>query len=125
MDLRIAITKKTGGVVIVTLAGQINTDTYETLQKKLEPLLKTPIRVMVFDMKGIGYISSMGIGVILSTREAIEKSGGNLLLVNLQPQIVKLFNILKTLLSKDVFKSVEELDTYLASVQLKETGKSE
>jgi anti-sigma B factor antagonist len=117
--LKIAITKKENGIVIVTLNGQIDSDTHVDLQKKLEPVLKTPVKVMIFDMKAVNYVSSMGINVIFMTREKIEKGGGHLLLVNLQPQIVKLFDILKTLLSKDVFKSIEELDAYLASVQKK------
>lgn len=119
-SLQISIAKKSSGIVIVTLKGQIDSDTYVTLQKKLEPVLRSPVRVMVFDMKGISYVSSMGINTILMTRDTVEKGGGHLLLVNLQPQIVKLFDILKTLLSKDVFKTIEELDAYLASVQQKE-----
>lgn len=122
--LKIGITKKENGIVIVTLAGQIDSDTHIDLQKKLEPILKTPVKVMIFDMKAVNYVSSMGINIIFMTREKIEKNGGHLLLVNLQPQIVKLFDILKTLLSKDVFKSIEELDVFLASFQQKkETGK--
>jgi len=121
--LKTAIAKKENGIVIVTLTGQIDSDTHIDLQKKLEPILKTPVKVMIFDMKAVNYVSSMGINVIFMTREKVEKGGGHLLLVNLQPQIVKLFDILKTLLSKDVFKSIEELDAYLASVQQKEAGK--
>jgi anti-anti-sigma factor len=121
--LKISIAKKENGIVIVTLSGQIDSDTHIDLQKKLEPILKTPVKVMIFDMKAVNYVSSMGINVIFMTREKIEKSGGHLLIVNLQPQIVKLFDILKTLFSKDVFKTIEELDAYLASVQQKEAGK--
>jgi anti-sigma B factor antagonist len=115
--LKIGIAKKENGIVIVALDGHIDTDTHIDLMKKLEPILKTPVKMMVFDMKGVTYVSSMGINVIFMTREKIEKAGGHLLLVNLQPQIVKLFDILKTLLSKDVFKTVAELDAYLASIQ--------
>lgn len=121
--LKIGIAKKENGIVIVTLGGQIDSDTYVDLQNKLEPILKEPVKVMIFDMKAVNYVSSMGINVIFMTREKVEKSGGHLLIVNLQPQIVKLFDILKTLLSKDVFKTIEELDAYLASVQQKEAGK--
>ncbi len=121
--LKIGVAKKENGIVIVTLNGQIDSDTHIDLQKKLEPILKTPVKVMIFDMKAVNYVSSMGINVIFMTREKIEKGGGHLLLVNLQPQIVKLFDILKTLFSKDVFKTIEELDAYLASVQKKEAGK--
>ncbi len=121
--LKIGVAKKENGIVIVTLNGQIDSDTHIDLQKKLEPILKTPVKVMIFDMKAVNYVSSMGINVIFMTREKVEKGGGNLLLVNLQPQIVKLFDILKTLFSKDVFKTIEELDAYLASVQKKEAGK--
>ena len=121
--LKIAIEKKENSIVVVTLNGQIDSDTYIDLQNKLEPILKTPVKVMIFDMKAVNYVSSMGINIIFTTREKIEKGGGHLLIVNLQPQIVKLFDILKTLFSKDVFKSIEELDVYLASVQQKEAGK--
>jgi anti-anti-sigma regulatory factor len=49
----------------------------------------------------------------------MEARNGSLLLVNVQPQVQKVFDIVKALPSQSVFKSVAELDEYLDYMQRK------
>jgi hypothetical protein len=50
-------------------------------------------------------------------RRVMEAKRGCLLLVNVQPQVQKVFDIVKALPAQSVFKNVEELDRYLARMQ--------
>jgi anti-sigma B factor antagonist len=77
--------------------------------------------VIIFDMEYLNYISSMGVRVVLKARKALEKRGGNIILLNLKPHIKKVFDIINALPSEQVFSSVEEMDQYLDRMQRKIT----
>ena len=47
----------------------------------------------------------------------MDNNGGKFLLVNLQPQIKKVFEIIKALDGMNVFKDQDEMDDYLAAMQ--------
>ena len=68
-------------------------------------------------MAGVNYISSMGVRVVLKAQKELKLRGGSLSLMNLQPQIKKVFEIINALPSMQVFSSIEELDKYLAEMQ--------
>ncbi len=121
--LTVVITKIAEGVFSVSPKGSIDSDTYEILQKKMEPMMRPTPKMIIFDMKEVEYISSMGLKAILDARNKVESSGGALLLVNLQPQITKVFDIIKAIPSKNIFKSREELDRYLTEIQRQEIEK--
>ena len=52
-------------------------------------------------------------------RKALAARAGKVLVVNLQPQIRKVFDIVKAVPVSDVFASVAELDAYLDAMQRK------
>ena len=121
--LKVSVTKKSDGVFVVSPCGAIDSETYSILQNKIDEFLKQLPRVLVFDMAGVNYMSSMGIKVVLHAREIVEKGGGLMLLTNLQPQIAKVFDIIKAIPTHNIFSSVWELDRYLANIQQKEIEK--
>jgi anti-anti-sigma regulatory factor len=49
----------------------------------------------------------------------MDNHGGKFLLVNMQPQIKKVFEIIKALDGMSVFKDQEEMDDYLTAMQNK------
>jgi len=65
-----------------------------------------------------------GIRVILKTQKALKQRNGRVVLMNLQPQVKKVFEIINVLPSLSVFASIEELDQYLDHVQRKITEKA-
>ena len=121
--LTVVIMKIAEGVFNVSPKGSIDSDTYEILQKKMDPMMRPTPKMIIFDMKEVEYISSMGLKAILDAKNKVEASGGALLLVNLQPQITKVFDIIKAIPSKNIFKSREELDHYLTEIQRQEIEK--
>lgn len=121
--LKVSIVKKSEGVFVISSIGSIDGDTYEILQAKVDSVLNPSPKTLVFDLQGVVYMSSMGLKVLLRTKELVEKAGGSVLLINLQPQISKLFDIIKAIPSHNIFSSVAELDQYLAAIQRKEIEK--
>ena len=123
MSLEVTIDKKQEGVYIVYCAGSIDSDTSSIFESKINPVLSPSIKAIIFNMKGLNYISSMGVGVIFRTKSFVEDNNGKIIMVNLKPQIKKVFQLIKALPSEDIFENVQELDNYLSAMQKKEIEK--
>jgi anti-anti-sigma factor len=68
-------------------------------------------------MKEISFISSTGIGVIVKTRNTLKQKGSDLTMVNVQPQIKRVFDIMQLTPILKVCENQEELDDYLVTIQ--------
>ena len=117
MVLKVKSYSKRPGVVVVSPIGSINAGTYNILEEKVDEILESPPDVIIFDMEFADYISSTGIRVLLKTKKAMKAANGRMVFMNLQPQIQKVFDILKAIPSLKVFASIQELDQYLDSMQ--------
>jgi len=119
MPLTVNVKEKTPGVFIVSLAGSLDSNTYTILDKRLDLILGGSPRIITLDMEHLDYISSMGVRVVIKAKKSLIKNGGDLILMNLQPQIQKVFEIINALPSQQIFSSIEELDHYLDRMQRK------
>lgn len=121
MPLKVTSTEKEPGVFMIVPEGSLDTNTYSILEKRVDMILEGQPRVIALDMAHINYISSMGVRVVIKTRKALKQHDGNLVVLNLQPQVRKVFEIINALPSEQVFASTEELDQYLDRMQKKIT----
>jgi anti-anti-sigma factor len=117
MPLKVNSTRRGTGVFIVSPIGSIDAQTHPVLEEKVDDILAQKPDVIIFDMEFADYISSSGIRVLLKTKKALKETDGRMVFMNLQPQIQKVFDILKAIPSLKVFASIEELDNYLDVMQ--------
>lgn len=118
MPLDVSSKHKEPGVLLVSPIGSIDSNTHKLLDDHISvAIAKETPSVIVFDMEGVNYISSMGVRVILRTRKILKQAGGKVLMMNLRPQIKMVFDIIKALPSERIFSSIQELDDYLARMQ--------
>ncbi|HLT43170.1 MAG TPA: STAS domain-containing protein, partial [Luteimonas sp.] len=104
----------------VALGGRLDTHTAGELDQTLAPLLEVPaLRSLVLDLRALEYISSAGVRSIFRARKALAGRGGRVLVVNPQPQIQKVFDLVKAVPLEDIFSSTAEADAYLAAMQRK------
>jgi anti-anti-sigma factor len=101
----------------ITLSGRLDTHTYQALDEALAPLLVTQITTLVLDLSNLDYISSAGIRSIFKARKVLATREGRVLVVNPQPQIRKVFDVVKAVPLNEIFTSVQELDDYLDEMQ--------
>ena len=101
----------------IALEGRLDTVTASELEKQLEPLLDGRYDRLVLDLAGLEFISSAGIRVLVQARKSMGAQDGGVLMVNAQPQIVKVFEIIKALPGMIVFRSEAEMDQYLGVMQ--------
>jgi anti-anti-sigma factor len=119
MSLTVTVKEQRVGVFVISPVGSIDSDTYSILEDRADLILESSPSEIVFDMKSVDYMSSAGIRVILKVGKAQKKNGGKIILVHLQPQVKKVFDIIKALPTMTVFTSIEELDDYLDKMQRK------
>jgi anti-anti-sigma factor len=124
MSLKVTSWEKTSngkgtGLFVVSSEGSLDTNTYHILEEEVDRVLDDSPNWMVFDLEKLDYISSMGVRVIVKAKKFFKKREGTVTLLNPQPQIRKVFEIIKALPSEQIFESVEELDRYLDNIQKK------
>jgi anti-anti-sigma factor len=110
------------GVYILSPSGRLDTSTYLKLEEQVDVVLQDKPHTLVFDMEMLEYISSMGVRVIAKAQKTMKDHDGKVVLLNLQPQIQKVFDIIKALPSQQVFSNMKELDDYLDRMQRQFTG---
>ena len=118
--LRTEIGAPSNGSQRVALGGRLDTHTYGELDQALAPVLANPaITSLVLDLAGLDYISSAGIRSVFKARKALATRAGKVLVVNPQPQIQKVFDMVKAVPLNEIFTSMAEADAYLDAMQRK------
>ena len=117
MPLKVKSAMREKGIFKLSPIGAIDANTHSVLEDKVDEILAQQPDVIIFDMEFADYISSSGIRVLLKAKKALKETNGRMVFMNLQPQIQKVFEILKAIPSLKVFASIEELDQYLDAMQ--------
>lgn len=118
MPLIVSVEERAGGAyVILKPQGPIDANTFGVLGAEVEAVLKKGPSLLIFNLEAVGFVSSAGIGVVLAAEKAMKAKGGKAVLVNLKPQIRKVFDIVQALPPQQIYKDITELDAYLAEIQ--------
>jgi anti-anti-sigma factor len=102
---------------VIKLEGSLDTNTFGQLEAEITRLTATEPALLVLDLAALAYISSAGIRIVQKGARAMEKIGGQFKLVNPQPQVAKVFEVIKVMPTGQLFSSEAELDAYLAKIQ--------
>jgi anti-anti-sigma factor len=101
------------------LDGRLDHESVEAFDRQLEAVLAQPIKVLVFDLDRLEYVTSAGLRSIFRAQKAMNARGGKALLLNPQPPVKKVLEIVKVPELGRIFQSVQELDAYLDEMQKK------
>ena len=117
MSLIVRVADRPNFVKTVHLEGRADQESSTALESELNRVLASNVQTLVLDLQKLDYISSAGLAQVFSARKKMLARGGNFALVNLQPQVQKVFDIVKAVVVNEVFQSVGELDRYLDLMQ--------
>lgn len=101
----------------VSLSGRLDGSTHARLDEALEPLLHEGTHILEINLAGLDYISSAGLRSIFRARKVLGGHAGRVLLMQPQPPVRKVFELVKAVPVEEVFASQEELDDYLTTIQ--------
>lgn len=117
MKLKIRNRQTKPGIVTMSPEGSVDADTSAILDRELRRILAENVKTLVLDMAGVDFISSAGIGTVTKAKVTLKRQGGDLAMINVQPQVKKVFEIMRLGPVLNVFESIRELDEYLEKLQ--------
>ena len=110
VDAKHAITR-------LEISGSLDTETSAQFAQETAGIFSSSMQMIIMDMANLEYISSAGLREIFKLAKSAKLNGISCAAVNRQPQITRVFDIVKALPDLHVFKDRLELDEYLKSMQ--------
>jgi len=106
--------EKIGTVLCVDFSGSLDASTVSPLEAELNPLVEGHKGSYIFDLKGLEYISSAGVGFFMQKNDEIKRKNLFLMFSGLTPKVQKVFTVLN--LYKH-FKIVDTREQALAALK--------
>jgi len=106
--------------LILTLNGRIDTDNSAYFQKHIHKLVEAGFMRLIFNCAGLNYVSSTGIGSFTSFLKMLKPKGGDLVLLEIQPKVFEVFQLLGFSQFFAIKKSLEEAVVFFNSEVKKE-----
>ncbi|MDR0321696.1 MAG: STAS domain-containing protein [Treponema sp.] len=80
--------------LMLTLTGYIDTYNSNFFQKRVQKAIEGGFVRLIFHCSGLNYVSSTGIGSFTTFLKAVKPQGGNLVLLEVQPKVYEVFQLL-------------------------------
>jgi anti-anti-sigma factor len=108
------------GCLILILDGRIDTDNSAYFQKHVHKLVQAGFMRLIFNCAGLNYVSSTGIGSFTSFLKMLKPKGGDLVLLEIQPKVNEVFQLLGFSQFFPIKKSLEEAIDFFRSGKKKD-----
>ena len=96
--------------------GSLEAFTYKILEKKINLILDSKPEVVIFEMNHVNYINSRGLRVLLRTIKEMHLGGNKVYLVNLQPQIKEVFDLIGVFTPEQFLECRQDIEILLESL---------
>lgn len=78
--------------VTVRLTGELDHCSAQSIRRELDEMIADPgVKKLVLDLRGLTFMDSSGIGVILGRYRALAQRGGKVTVKNMNPHIARIF----------------------------------
>lgn len=102
------------GVGLLAVEGRLDATNHHELERRFKEFLKEASS-FVFDLDGVDFIDSTGLGAIVSCLKSAAEREGDIVIANLQPKPRMVFNITRAYKIFDIFDSRESALTKIMS----------
>jgi anti-sigma B factor antagonist len=92
MELSLA-TRATGGYTVVEVRGEVDVYTAPVLRERLVEVIDGGAERVVVDLRGVDFLDSTGLGVLIGALKRLRLAGGELGLVCHSAKLLKIFRI--------------------------------
>lgn len=86
-------TRDSGNIKIVEMSGNLDTNSANQADDRLKELVDAGATNIILNVGGLGFISSSGLRVLLTTAQRLSKANGQLVLTNLNKTVKEVFSI--------------------------------
>jgi anti-anti-sigma factor len=80
--------------LMLSLTGYIDTYNSNFFQKRIQKAIEGGFVRLIFQCSGLNYVSSTGIGSFTTFLKAVKPQGGDLVLLDIQPKVFEVFQLL-------------------------------
>jgi len=94
--------------LMLALTGYIDTYNSNFFQKRIQKAIDDGFVRLIFQCGGLNYVSSTGIGSFTTFLKAVKPQGGDLVLLDIQPKVFEVFQLLGFSQFFNIRESVEE-----------------
>ena len=109
-SLKIKLTKvdEAPRCLMLALTGYIDTYNSNFFQKRIQKAIDGGFVRLIFQCSGLNYVSSTGIGSFTTFLKAVKPQGGDLVLLDIQPKVFEVFQLLGFSQFFNIRESIEE-----------------
>ncbi|MCL2042721.1 MAG: STAS domain-containing protein [Treponema sp.] len=94
--------------LILILEGYINTGNTGFFQQRIQKAIETGYTRLIFNCNSLNYVSSTGIGCFSAFLKALKPIGGDLILLEIQPKVYEVFQLLGFSQLFNIMKSLDD-----------------
>ena len=94
LKIRLQKVDQVEGCLILYLTGYIDTYNSNFFQKRVTKAIESNYIRLIFNCGGLNYVSSTGIGSFTAFLKAVKPRGGDLVLLEIQPKVYEVFQLL-------------------------------
>ncbi len=107
-------------VIIIDVEGYIDTTTAPEVARVISEQIAVRKYCLIVNLEGVDYISNAGWDVFISDLKEIRQNNGDLVLVNMTPNVNNIFELMELSLVLKSFLGVEKAINYLLKVEVEE-----
>jgi len=122
LSLVIDVKEKKRNVFSFALSGSIDTDTHKQVEETIKKAIGENTKALFLEMGGVDSVSGIGIRAILMIKQAPEAKNVTFAMVDFQPRIKKIFDVMKLLPIFEIFDNMPDADKYIDQIIEEETS---
>lgn len=96
--------------IVIKIQGYLDAHTSPILENTISDAIKNGDNRIIVDFEHLDYISSAGFGVFMEFIEEVRENGGDIVLVNMNDKIHKLFELLGFTYLFKIYTSLSEIE---------------
>ncbi|MBN2552023.1 MAG: STAS domain-containing protein [Spirochaetaceae bacterium] len=114
LKVRLQKVDEVAGCLVLYLTGYIDTYNSNYFQKRVSKTIESGFTRLIFHCAGLNYVSSTGIGSFTSFLKAVKPRGGDLVLLEIQPKVYEVFQLLGFSQFFNIKENLEEAVAFFA-----------
>ncbi len=87
------IIEEKNGVVVVSVQGELDTDTSAQFQRDIEPLMERKDTKVEMDLSKLEYMSSKALRIIVAFQQAVMRNGGSFSITKVTDTVQEVFDM--------------------------------
>jgi len=108
--------KKDQNMITVYLKGRLDVNQADTIEKEIKKLLnKETSSHFILDLKDIDYVSSTGIGLLVSVMTTLKQRGKKLAICSLNSPVKRIMEIVEVNVLFNIFRDEAEASVFINS----------